>query len=405
MKVIKLFVIFVLISAAAFAQKAPYTILISFDGFRWDYSNRGITPNLDTLKMRGVTALSLRPSYPSITFPNHYSIISGTYPEHHGILLNEFTAPGGETYYLKDTVSTRDKKWYKQEAFWTTARKHGIITASYYWPGSEVKDSALHPDYYFPYHHTEPHKNKTNQVIKWLSEPLKERPEFICLYFHDTDTYGHMYGPDSPELNKTVMQLDSVIGTLTSGLKKIGMMDSVNIILVSDHGMAEVYPDKTVNIEQYIEGEKYRLDSDGPLMFVYAEGANIQAVYEKLKKNENHYKVYTKDNMPPHFHFTADENIPQVLVVAEPHWILVNNSSPKNMIEKYGKGKHGYEKDWLDMHGTFIAAGPSFKENYKTGTVWNVDIYPLLCKIFNIPVDHKIDGDIDRIRFILKDEN
>lgn len=396
--------IFILLSASIFAQTTPYTILISFDGFRWDYSNRGITPNLDTLKMRGATALSLRPSYPSITFPNHYSIISGSYPEHHGILNNIFTNTCGETYHLKDTISVRDKKWYKREAFWTTAKRNRIITASYYWPGSEVLDSSIRPDYFFPYNHTEPHKNKTDQVVKWLSAPAKERPEFICLYFHDTDTDGHKYGPDSDELNKTVMRMDSVVGDLTAGLRKIGMLDSVNIIIVSDHGMANVYPDKTVNIEQYIEGENYKLDSDGPLMFVYAEGENIKKVYDKLKVNENHYKAYLKEKMPPHFHFTADENIPQILLVAELHWIIINNSSPKDMIEKYGKGKHGYEKDWLDMHGTFIAAGPSFKENYTTGTLWNVDIYPLLCKIYNIPVDHKIDGDIDRIRFILKGE-
>ncbi len=396
---------FIILSAASFAQQNPYTILISFDGFRWDYSNRGITPNMDTLKMRGVETLSLRPSYPSITFPNHYSIVSGSYPEHHGILQNVFTNIHGETYHLKDTVSVRQGKWYKREAFWTTARKHGIVTASYYWPGSEVKDKGVGPTYVMPYNHVEPHKNKTDTVIQWLSKTPKARPHFICLYFHDTDTYGHKFGPNSVEIDSAIMKMDTVIGDLTAGLKKINMLDSVNIIVVSDHGMAEVSNDRVVNVEKPILGDKYTLDGDGPFMFVFTGKDTIQTIYEKLKKNEKHYKVYLKTNMPPHYYFDDNEDIAPIIIVAEPGWVVVNNSSPADIIAKYGKGKHGYEKDWLDMHGTFIAAGPAFKEGYKTGTVWNIDIYPLLCKMYNIPIDHKIDGDINRIRYILKDEN
>ena len=241
------------------AQETPYVILISFDGFRWDYPSRGITPNFDEIRENGVAAVSLEPVYPSKTFPNHLSIITGMYPENHGIILNEFSDPfSGARYRMSDTTAIRDGKWYLGEAFWETAERQGITTASYFWPGSELHDPARRPTYRELYEHNRPYEERIAGVLRWLQLPPAERPHFITLYFHETDTQGHNFGPDAPETNQAIQRLDSMLGLLIEGLEKIGMRAQTNLIVVSDHGMTAVNTEKIVNIEKILEGRDPR---------------------------------------------------------------------------------------------------------------------------------------------------
>ena len=385
------------------AQPKPYVLLISFDGFRWDYANRGITPNLDKMKQNGVSASSLQPAFPSKTFPNHYSIITGMYIDHHGIIANHFINPfTDEVYKLRDTNAVRNSKWYLGEPFWTTAERQGIISASYFWPGSEQRLSYRHPTYFERYDHHRPHKTSVNGVINWLQLPQNVRPHFITLYFHDTDDNGHKYGPNSQQVNSAISSLDSVIGYLNKKLTEIKMKDSVDIILVSDHGMTEISPKKVINIEKILKGFNYKIEGEKPFLLIKPRGYQIDSVYNVLKKHENHYKVYKRAEMPDYFHYSENPFIFPIIVVADLGWSLVTNSSLKKFINQNSKGNHGYDNHQLDMHGVFIATGPHFKKNYRTGTVWNIDIYPLLCKIFNIIPRSNIDGKLDRIGFILK---
>ena len=400
----KLSLLFLLIlSGCLYGQTQPYVLLVSFDGFRWDYLNRAITPNLDKVIDNGVRASSLMPVTPTKTFPNHYSIISGMYAENHGIIFNAFEDEHTSEYYrIGDTSAVRNPKWYRGEAFWETAERNEITTASYFWPGSEMNDPERRPTYFKRYKHNEPYKNRIDGVINWLQLPDKDRPHFITLYFHDTDTYGQHYGPNSRELNQSIQRLDSLVGYLNEELRTIGMIDSVNIIYVSDHGMTEIDTSRIINIENILVGLDYKFGGSKPLAMIEPQASDYDSVYTRLRKNEFHYKVYKKENIPDHFHFKNNDNIFSIILTADIGWSLVNDKQLANMKKYDDKGNHGYEKESLDMHGIFIAKGSNFKRNYKTGTIWNIDINPLLCKIFNIYPNPEIDGKLERIEFLLK---
>ena len=393
---ILLFLLF--LTTYVFASGKPYVILVSYDAFRWDYLNRGISPNLEKIRKEGVSAISLQPSFPSKTFPNHLSIITGMYPAHHGIITNGFGNPFDKSYYrMSDSNTVRDAKWYLGEAFWETAERQGILTASYFWPGSEVLLKYRRPTYNQAYEHLRPYEKRVDGVIDWLQLPYEKRPHFITLYCSETDDKGHEFGPDSPETDDAIKRLDYITGYLMNKLDEIKMRDSVDIIFVSDHGMTGISEEKNINIEKIIGMKDCRFSDSGPLMQVDPPKGKEEEVYEILKKNENHYKVYYRDDVPEYYHFNDHPFIKPVLVITDLGWSAVTNRK----FEHESKGNHGYDNHQLDMHGIFLATGPDFKKGYHTGTILNIDIYPLLCRIFNIYPRTNIDGRLERIEFIL----
>jgi len=402
----KLFLIIAILFAtisSSIAQSTPYVLLVSFDAFRWDYMDRNITPNLDKMVEDGVRALTLRPTFPSKTFPNHQSIITGMYPEHHGIILNGFSNPYTKDFYsICDTAAVRNSKWYLGEAFWETAERHGITTASYYWPGSELHEPHRHPTYFMTYNHYTPYEERVEKVIDWLQLPQAERPHFITLYFPDTDDYGHEYGPNSEEINESIMRLDNIAGLINNKIEEIGLKDSVNIIILSDHGMTEISKDRIILLHDLLKNQKCKSFGSGPVVFVEPYKNSLQEVYSFLKENRKNYQVYTKKNIPDYYHYSEHPFISSIILIADPGWEFVSERDLKR--GKYSKGDHGFDKDFLDMHGFFVAKGPAFKNGYKTGSLWNIDIYPLLCKIFEIQPRINIDGKLERIGFILEEE-
>jgi len=392
-----------ILSGNVAAKDNPYVILVSFDGFRWDYVNRGITPNLKRMEREGASALSLRPTFPSKTFPNHYSIISGMYPENHGIIFNRFTNPfTGERYKVGDTLSVRDSKWYLGEAMWETAERQGIRTACYFWPGSEVHLSYRRPTYVEYYDHDRPYEERVDGIIRWLLLPESRRPHFLTLYFDATDTYGHKYGPDSPQINEAIQRLDSILGLLITRLENINFLDKVNIIVVSDHGMTPVSKDRVINVEEMLNGIPAKIQWNGPVMMIEPANGYFEKVLNHLTQQADHFRVYQRNQVPGFYHFSHHPFISRLILVADPGWSLVDNTTLRKL-EKYGfGGNHGYDNNHLDMHGIFYAMGPAFKQGYRTGTLWNIDIYPLICKILNIVPRQNIDGKLERIEFILK---
>jgi predicted AlkP superfamily pyrophosphatase or phosphodiesterase len=404
MKKSSLLLIFLIISFLTLsAQTKPYVLLVSFDGFRWDYLNRGITPNLEKVRTEGTSALSFRPSFPSKTFPNHQSIITGMYPAHHGIYTNSFFDPyRKESYRLGDSIAVTNARWYLGEAFWETAERQGITTASYFWPGSEVTLSYRRPTYFEKYDHKLPYENRIEGVINWLKLPQEKRPHFITLYFHETDEQGHHYGPNSNECNEAIKLLDGIAGKLLQRLEEIKMKDSVNVIFVSDHGMTEVSKDRVINVEKILEGYNCKFRDESVLMTIEPPKEQVKVIYDVLKKCENHYKVYLREEVPQYFHFSDNPLIPAIVVIPDLGWNLISNRGAGRMNDEYFNGNHGYDNQQMDMHGIFLAMGPNFKQGYKTGTIWNIDVYPLLCKIFGIMPRSNIDGNLERIEFLLR---
>lgn len=397
----KILLAFFLFTISLFATK-PYVILVSFDGFRWDYVNRNFTPNIQKLINDGARAISLRPSFPSKTFPNHLSIITGMYPQTHGIVSNNFRDPStGDWYSMGDDGGSKnDGKWYLGEAFWETAEKNGIRSASYFWPGSTLKDKSRNPSIFKRYKRETPYRARIDSLLKWLQYPKDKRPYFSSIYFEDTDDYGHHYGPNSDRISTAIKRCDSLTAYLIDGLSKIGLRDSVNIILSSDHGMTEISKDKMINIEKKLEGLDYHYSDSGPFMLIQPSEKDKEKIRSILETNHDHYKFYLREDIPEHYHYSQSDRITDFVLIADLGWFLATEKDLESWGE-YSAGTHGYDNNEIDMHGIFIGSGPAFKKGYESGTVWNVDIYPLLCKIYNISPNKNIDGKVERISFLL----
>ncbi len=400
MKRVRMFVLALwLLCTSLAAAEPPYVLLISMDGFRYDYIQRVPTPNFDELIENGVSALSLKPTFPSKTFPNHLSIVTGMYPENHGIIRNTFTDPfSGETYRISDPEQVTNPRWYIGEPFWETAGRQGITTASYFWPGSEMTAEYRHPTYFEAYDHDRPYGQRIEGVLNWLQLPEDERPHFLTLYFDLVDSKGHRFGPDSPEVDAAIVQMDSLLGVLRTGLQRIGMADKVNLIIVSDHGMTALSEERVINVRDIAGDLAGKFQGIGPVVTVEpAQPAQLEALYQRLRAAQQHFRVYKREEMPDYFHFSDHPFIPSLILVADMGWTLVTGERKFR-----GKGNHGYDNNQLDMHGIFYAAGPDFRKGYRTGTVRNIDIYPLLCRIFGIMPRKNIDGELSRIEFVLQ---
>jgi len=392
--------IFAFLINAKLLFSLPYVVLVSFDGFRWDYLERGLTPNLTFFASNGVRAISLQPSFPSSTFPNHYSIVTGLYPENHNIIGNHFINPfSGTVFTLRDSNAVTDPRWYLGEAIWETARRQGVRTASFFWPGSELKLDWRHPDIFMKYDPKIPYQTRVDSVVSWLSLPFEKRPRFVTLYFEETDSRGHTFGPNSPQVDTAIMICDQIFGYLLQRLSVLPIKDSIDIIVVSDHGMTEVKTDKILNISSILNVKDVAVNSYGYLAFVSGNADSVEKAYQILKHYGKNFKVYRRSEVPAYFHFSNNPFIGDLVVIPEIGWSLAMNND--DYVYKV-KGNHGYDNFWMDMHGIFLASGPSFKKGYRVGTIQNVDIYPLICKILNIVPRGKIDGELKRIEYILK---
>jgi ectonucleotide pyrophosphatase/phosphodiesterase family member 5 len=387
------------------ATERPYVLLISLDGFRWDYINRGLSPNIEWIAEKGVEALSLESVFPTKTFPAHYSIVTGLYVENHGMVSNSFIDwETGDRFTLGNREMVEDAKYYQGEAIWETLRRNGIKTASYFWAGSELNIEYRQPHYYHRYDRERPHLERIDGIIEWLQLPEEQRPQFLALYFSDVDSEGHRTGPYSDELNQTIELVDSLMGRLLDRLEEIDMLDRINIIIVSDHGMTEVSPDRVIELHPILNDFDVLTDGVGTVTMIKPENPDdMIPLYRRLKESEDNYRVYLKEEMPQYWYYSAHAYIMPIIAVADIGWSL--SPWPYDPARGYFAtgGNHGYDNKHLDMHGIFYAMGPAFKNGYRTGTVRSIDIYPLIMEIFGLQSRSGIDGDLNNVRFLLKD--
>jgi len=382
------------------AGDKPYLLLISLDGFRWDYLNRNLTPNMTALAKQGTRAISLQPSFPSKTFPNHYTIVTGMYPEHHGIINNSFINPqSGEAYRVGDSLSVRDDNWYSGETIWVTAQKQGLKTASAFWPGSETRNPARRPVYFHYYDGSVSHQRRLDWVIDWFSLPEEERPRLVTLYFSDTDDSGHMYGPESAGVNKAIERLDQTIGELWKRLQQLEIYRDLNILIVSDHGMTSLAQVQPVPLHEILQGLEFIISGYGPMVQIFpGKGQNEAELYARLKQNEKGFTIYRKTDLPDYLHFKDHPYIDGLIAIADPPFTF--QVKPANE-SSYALGDHGYNPYLLDMHGILIGFGGGFRK-METGTILNVDIYPLMCELLGLEPNSPIDGKLERVGHILK---
>ena len=371
-------------------QDKPYVILISADGFRYDYAEKYHAEHLLALASDGVKAASMMPSFPSVTFPNHYTIVTGLYPSHTGLVINNFYDRTLHRFYSYKGPTASEGIWYGGTPLWVLAEKQNMLSASYFWVGSEAPIQGILPTYYYKYNSTAPISQRINTVVSWLSLPKDKRPHLITFYLPQVDHEGHKHGPDSKEVEQAVHFIDSAVYQLTEAVKTTGLQ--VNYIFLSDHGMTSVDADHALSLPAAADTSKFIVSGDGLLVELYAKNTdNIPAAYETLKKTAKDYEVYLRVNMPRNLHYDKTDDwhnrIGDILLI--PHWPRIF------VLGKYkpDPGQHGYDPAVVkDMQATFFAWGPAFKPNTQIPSFPNVDVYPVVTRILGLNYTEKIDG-------------
>lgn len=376
-------------------EARPGLILISLDGFHPSYLDRHPTPSLDWIA-GGVRAESLIPPFPSLTFPSHYTLVTGLHPERHGIVSNTFYDPErGEIFKLGDPASMTDGSWWGGEPIWNTAERQGLRAATLFWPGSEAEIGGRKASYVTPYKHDMHHRERVDQVLGWLDLPEPERPHFTTLYFSAVDSAGHKHGPDSRQVADAVRDVDEAVGWLLSGLAERDLRDKIDIVVVSDHGMASKSSDKIIFPDDHgVDLSQVKVVEWSPLMGLNPPPDRTDELLSQLREVER-LDCHLRDQTPPSWHYRAHRAIPQVLCLAENGWQISRRSYAERNPERFTGGGHGWDPSWPPMHGIFVARGPRFAEEKVLPVIHAVDVYGVLCDALGIePAEHQGDSSL-----------
>jgi predicted AlkP superfamily pyrophosphatase or phosphodiesterase len=396
---------------ATFSQeKEPIVILISLDGFRYDYVERFQPENLSRFIAEGTSAKGLIPSFPTKTFPNHYTIATGMLPEHHGLVDNAFYEPAkNQVYTMGNRDIVQDGYWYGGTPIWVLAEQQGIKAASYFFVGTEAPIQGVRPSYYYDYDGGVPNLTRIAKVFDWLRLPAAERPRLITLYFSDMDDTGHRYGPNNDlELKKTLNRLDHELGALFEGLESFDL--PIHVVLVSDHGMAPVNKDHLIPLDQLTEGISARVVNNGALAHLHLEDPKKKKEVIKLLLGRNQH--ITVDDLTTTANYSDLAAFPQrkgdLLILPKEGYYLADASGMMRYQTNAARfqtetfGEHGFTPRYEDMRGIFYAKGPQIKEGLKVEPFQNIHIYPLLCHILGLPVPAGIDGKLEVLLPVLK---
>jgi len=376
-------------------------ILVSLDGFRWDYLDKfkEQTPNLNRLAAAGVRMERLIPAFPSLTFPNHYTIVTGLWPEHHGIVNNRMYDPVFKTnFYIANNPGPTDGRWWQGEPIWVTAIKQGRLADCMFWPGSEAEIGGVRPSRWLPYDGKISPDECVDTALGWLS-PTNERPSLMTLYFHEVDTESHHHGVESEQVAKAVPQLDEAVGRLMDGLHRLQLDKIANVVIVSDHGMTDLSTNRVIALSDYVDLTAVQVDTWGAVAGLRPLDGNVDTLYGQFEGRENHFKVYRRENMPARFHYMDNPRIPPVVLIADEGWYI--NRGPLNPAKTFESATHGFDPELPSMGATFIAFGPAFQHGVTLPPTSNVNIYNLLCATLGLkPAPN--DGDDTLVHGVLK---
>lgn len=376
----------------------PYLVVLSLDGFRWDYSDSTATPNLDRIAQMGVKATAMQASFPTKTFPNHYAIATGLYPNHNGIVNNTFIDTERTLVYsIGNREAVEDGQFYDGEPIWNTAEKQNVKAATFFWVGSEADIQNMHPSIWKTYVHEFPYEQRIDSVISWLELPESKRPHLIMWYIDQPDGVGHRFGPFSKEVNQKVEYLDSLVGVFMQKLSQLPIAQNVNIVVLSDHGMGRISSDKQVYLDKVLKPAWVSTITGGnPFYNLKANEGCIDSIFNALS-NTKGVTAYKTSEVPERLHYGTNPRTLDVIAVADSSWSLFNKSG-KNYS---GFGTHGYDNRNTDMGAIFYAYGPAFKEKYAQPRFENVSLYALFCEILKIKQAPN-DGNFNEVKDMLK---
>ncbi len=392
-------------------EKDPIVILISLDGFRYDYVERFRPENISKFISEGTRAQSMVPSFPSKTFPNHYTIATGMRPERHGIVDNTFYDPEkDEVYAIGKRELVTDGSWYGGTPLWVLAEQNGIKAASYFFVGSEAAIQGVRPSYYFDYDGRVNNLSRISQAFEWLQMPDSIRPRMITMYFSDMDDIGHRYGPSNEEqIAKQLKKLDSELGALFEGVKSLDL--EVNIILVSDHGMVDVTLENRVLLDQIVEGIDARIVNSGALAHIYLKNpAEKESVKQQLKTKKGQFRIVDPVDLEYYRDLSAHANrIGDLIILADLGYYLANDQGYLDVVARRmrmdgstARGEHGFDPKEKEMHAIFYAKGPQIRSGLTLDSFDNIHVYPLICRILGLPIPKDIDGKLEVLQPILK---
>jgi len=382
---VRLLALFLLVFASmgpAAAAERPPTILVSIDGFRADYLDRGVTPEMSKLAAAGARA-AMRPSFPSKTFPNHYALVTGLRPDRSGMVENTFEDPRrpGVVFKMSNREAVTDRFWWDEATpIWVTAEQAGRITAPVFWPGAEAAIQGVRPSIYVPFDMAVPNGKRVDNLLALLDRPAASRPEFLTLYFDTVDTAGHDYGPDAPETMAAVADVDRQIARLGEGLRARGIQ--ANLVIVADHGMAPLSEERKLYMDDLLPKAAYRSLSGGAFMTLYPQPGHENDVSSALLKSHDHLQCWAKADIPERFHYGHNPRVAAYFCLPDTGWTLTTRDyRPK----KPELGNHGFDPYSPEMAAVFIAHGPAFRAGVTLPTFDNVSVYPLLARLLDVP--------------------
>lgn len=400
MRLILLIAALVLTPFAAQAKEAqrPVTVLVSIDGFRADYLDRGLTPRLSQLAAEGATG-PMRPSFPTKTFPNHYALVTGKRPDRNGISGNSMIDPRrpGVMFSLGNATQALDPFWWGEaEPIWITAEKAGLRTATMFWPGSEVAFEGKRPADWLRYDQNVGNVQRVNTLIDWLRRPASIRPVFATIYFDTVDTAGHRFGPDSAEVNAALTEVDTWIGELVDGAAALGV--ALNLVVVADHGMRATDDARVIQLDDLIDRASYIAVETGPYAAIEPAAGTDARVYDALLVPHDHMTCAKKEDLPERLHWGTNPRVAAIICIAEAGWTIL--SGPPQYPVK--GGAHGYDNADPEMLALFVAKGPAFGRGAKLEVFDNVAVAALLRAALGLPEDAGADGKLADVRGALK---
>ena len=371
-------------------QTKPYVVMVSLDGFRYDYAEKYQAPNLLRLAREGVSAEKMLPSYPSKTFPNHYTLVTGLYPAHHGLVSNTFYDDDkAALYQIRDREKVEDGSWYGGTPLWVLAEQNDLLAASYFWVGSEADVQGIRPTYWYPYDGSVPHEKRVAQVIEWLQLPPETRPHLITCYFSVVDSRGHRRGPEADEVREAVLEVDRRIGQLDSAFQALGL--PVTLVVVSDHGMLAVNEDDPVILSRLVDLDGWEVAYGSTQVLLYHEDSSaVPQMYAALQaRTEKHpIRVFYPEELPEHLHFTGTPRVGDIVVETVPPYVFGRWGMPVST------GTHGYDpREVPEMGAIFYAKGPQLPADTVLPTFENIHVYPLVAALLGLPLPEGLDAD------------
>ena len=388
--------------------KQAIVILVSIDGWRWDYLDKYEAPTVAKLAADGVRADGLIAQFPSKTFPNHYTIVTGLRLANHGIISNNMRAadvPG--EFSMSNRAVLSDSRWWGGEPIWNTLERQGGIASAMFWPGSEAAINGRHATYWMPYDDDMSQADRVGKILEWLKLPDDRRPTLLTLYYAEVDTSGHRYGPESDEVHAAIRGVDQSLGQLVAGVRELRLDDRVHYVLVSDHGMSEVTRDRAIVLDDYIDVAAADVVDWSPVLGLSPKDGNVDRMYAALKGKHPRLVVYRRDELPAVYGLTGHPRLPAIIGIADDGWQIVSRMDTARWREPGSRsgtgGQHGYDARLKSMQGLFVASGPRVASGVRVAAFENIHVYDFMCALLGITPANN-DGDPAVTRDMLRNQ-